>query len=196
MGLSVWEVFCVFVSDTAWIGEWVLLVLAHYRYKRWSSPRCRIGALLEVVLGTLLVVVIMKATAFDPDDPTSLRPSSRKTSCGAFDLGEAPSPGPVAGYPSGHSYVTTLASVLLTGLAYFEGAPWSWVGIGFLLNGLTLVARRSLMCHTMVQIVDGAFLGLLVGAGVLATAYAPPRRVPEMSMTLFLEEAHIHQPIS
>jgi hypothetical protein len=196
MGLSVWEVFCVFVSDTAWIGEWVLLALAHSRYKRWSSPRCRIGALLEIAFGTIFVVVVMKAASFDPTDPTSLRPSTRKTSCGAFDLGEAPSAGPVAGYPSGHAYVTTLASVLLTGLAYFEGAPWSWAGVGCILNGLTLVARRSLMCHTMVQIVDGAFLGLFVGAGVLATAYAPPRRVPTMSMTLILEEAHIHQPIS
>jgi hypothetical protein len=52
------------------------------------------------------------------------------------------------------------------------------------------------MCHTMVQIVDGAFLGLLVGAGVLATAYAPPRRAPEVSMALILEEARIHQPSS
>jgi membrane-associated phospholipid phosphatase len=196
MDLSFWEVFCVFISDIAWICEWALLAMAHSRHKRWASPRRWIAAILEVVLGTLLVVVVMKVASFDPDDPTSLRPSTRKTSCGAFDLGKPPSPGPAAGYPSGHAYMTTLASVLLTGMAYFEGAPWSWAGVACLLNGLTLVARRGLMCHSMAQIVDGAFLGLLVGAGVLTTAYAPTRPTPAMTMTILLDDSENRQPVS
>jgi len=195
MSLSVLDIAFIFISDVGWACEWVLVAVACIRHERCGDPHRWKCAALEVVVGTIIVISVMKVASFDADDPTSLRPASRKTDCGVIDFGSAPSSGPVAGYPSGHAYMSTLATVLLISSAYFRGTPWSWPGMAIVLNGLTLIARRELMCHTMLQIVDGVFLGLLVGTCAAATMHAPPPR-SVCDTTLVFQESWIHPPIS
>ena len=197
MALSSLDVAYVVLSDLGWVCEWGLVAIAWLkRHKRHEDCRRWTYASLGVLLGSVLVLVVMKVASFDLDDPTSLRPASHKTTCGVFDFGAAPSSQPMAGYPSGHAYLTTLATVLLVSFAHFEGTPWSWVTASSVLTSLTLVARRGLMCHTMLQLVDGVFLGILVGACVIAIAYAPRDPQPSVEMTTVTEDSSLHQPIS
>jgi membrane-associated phospholipid phosphatase len=132
-------------------------VLVPFGVWTWTADLRYAGLAVAVILASATVEWIKRVVVAAGAGPWSRRPAGARDCdmwCAGGPVGGAP------GFPSGHMSTTTL---LVTGMWFLTKAPAVlWIGVPWI--GAMAWARWVKRCHSVVQIVGGALVG--VGAAI------------------------------